>query len=521
MNRGELTLFTSVALTLAVPLFGTQTTPLRRADPAPPAPASINGHVLSEGGRGVWGATVVLALPDTGSTRTALTDERGQFSFSRVPPGRVNVAATKSGFFGGGVGQARGEPPLDLVLDSGQALEGVTVRLITGAVVSGTVRDPTGAPTAGISVSALERRELSGVTRFVRGNGAITDDQGRFRIFGLAPGAYLVAASMATFQAAAGGLVPSEEMRMAPQALPAASALAHVFAPGTVDPREAVLLTVASGDQIGGVDLALVAVPVGEVSTPLITESAGMSGLQAILAAAPDTPSLGLGEPRSRPIPLVGGRFSPRVQPGTYTLVVRATSAAGPPRDNGPAAPRPTWPDLWSVTTVDVPAAGVRLLPPVVLRLGSPVEGRVTVGAGSPPIDLSSLALRLSPQSRRAPRFDLPPVPVAADGQFRIPGLPDGTYFIDVAIPLGSRARVSAARAGSTDLIDLPLVVAGAAQSGIEIVITEAPSSTSSWSLSQQIPCAGRSNRSGFDPPCGLRPRGSSDSRACLLATTC
>ncbi|GEM_PF-1251736 len=129
------------------------------------------------------------------SVVSATSDDEGNFVLGPIHPGGelgggrtvTLVAENDEGF--------RGE--LDVSL-GGEDLEGVVVPMTKGATVSGTVRDESGVPQAGVTVSVTPAKKdasamavnLGGAGRL--GSGVPTDEQGKFSIRGLDLGDQLV-----------------------------------------------------------------------------------------------------------------------------------------------------------------------------------------------------------------------------------------------------------------------------------------------------------------------------------------
>ena len=83
-----------------------------------------------------------------------------------------------------------GRPGTPIHVAEGANVGGITLRLPRGAVVTGIIHDQAGEPIADVSIIALR---VSGDSAVVAGS-ALTDNEGSYRIFGLAPGRYMVAA---------------------------------------------------------------------------------------------------------------------------------------------------------------------------------------------------------------------------------------------------------------------------------------------------------------------------------------
>jgi Carboxypeptidase regulatory-like domain len=60
--------------------------------------ASLSGRIIDPTGAGVSAASVTASNTDTGISRTALTNQAGQYQFLELPVGRYEVRASKTGF---------------------------------------------------------------------------------------------------------------------------------------------------------------------------------------------------------------------------------------------------------------------------------------------------------------------------------------------------------------------------------------------------------------------------------------
>src|SRR4029077_7010036 len=81
---------------------------------------------------------------------------------------------------------------------AGEAIDPIDVPLPPLATLSGVVLDDNGAPLQGASVQLLAIRYEAGRRQLVSANVAarVTDDAGRYRLFGSAPGQYVVSSSV-------------------------------------------------------------------------------------------------------------------------------------------------------------------------------------------------------------------------------------------------------------------------------------------------------------------------------------
>ena len=163
--------------------------------------ASIVGTVAVDepNGQPLRRVTVATSLR-TGGALTQFqttTDDKGQFVLPNLPAGTYSPpSAGKGGFVSTSYGEKRpqgvGTP---ITLAEGQRLT-IALKMLRGAVITGTLQD-NGRPVAQVSVAASQVRVVNGVRTAVgyRGLSVSTDDRGIYRIWGLAPGDYVVSAT--------------------------------------------------------------------------------------------------------------------------------------------------------------------------------------------------------------------------------------------------------------------------------------------------------------------------------------
>jgi len=173
--------------------------------------AAISGIVIDdqEPARPLGRAIVTVSAPELPTSRSVVTDQKGIFLIGSLPAGRYTVKAEKPAYLTAALGSKRpsrsGTP---LVLASGANLSGLVVRLWRGAVVTGRITDESGRPVRGAAVRAVRdggagdpslpvfSNNIIGPTPpGSAGGGAMTNDRGEYRIFGLEPGEYVVMAT--------------------------------------------------------------------------------------------------------------------------------------------------------------------------------------------------------------------------------------------------------------------------------------------------------------------------------------
>jgi hypothetical protein len=152
----------------------------------------IIGQVVDAvGGRAVPKAIVRLDGP--GVRQARLCDDKGRFFFRDLPPGDFFVTASKSGYVDGAFGKRRAQSSAaPITLTSGRWASDLRIELFRQAAVSGVVVDEANEPVAGARIVAMQRHFVGGVWRQEPVESEFTDDEGAYRLFGLAPGDYTV-----------------------------------------------------------------------------------------------------------------------------------------------------------------------------------------------------------------------------------------------------------------------------------------------------------------------------------------
>jgi protocatechuate 3,4-dioxygenase beta subunit len=144
-----------------------------------------------------------LEQKDNREVYRALSDREGRFSIAAIAPGRYRFLARHNGF----VPQlyqpdSKSSRGATLELSPGQKLDKVLFRLTPSGAIIGRVTDEDGQPTAGVEVEVLvdavrvESGEITGVQQreLAPLKMAVSNDLGEYRLYGLAPGRYYLAA---------------------------------------------------------------------------------------------------------------------------------------------------------------------------------------------------------------------------------------------------------------------------------------------------------------------------------------
>jgi hypothetical protein len=379
--------------------------------------------------------TQVLALKTEtkGFPLRAVSDANGQFTFSGVPRGAFTLLARREGYFGAaskGAGLPSSPSPtpvpedVSLPVTVRELQTTVTVSMIPGAVISGRLRDVNGAAAANVPVRALELWYPYGIPMLAGALSVQTDDTGQFRLFGLRPGQYFVAATPAV-----------------------STGTFTTFHPGSLEWTTAIPINLSAGQEVSSMDFSLqtartvtVSGEVTELGSPATPRS-----LTVRLFRQPPVPGLAF----EGTFPVVDGRktaFELRgVPPGTYRL--HANTAAN-------------FRNTTAVEVRDRDVTGIQLD----LRMNVTVTGRVTVDGTTLPENAGariSLAA-FDPDGKILVEGSTEPrgLTIAPDGKFSVPDRPWGRYAIRV-IGLGPDVYVDEVQQGALNVYDSGVNVTG------------------------------------------------------------
>jgi len=204
--------------------------------------ANITGKVTIKG-QGAPGIAVVLVQDVGGYQRItrhrAFTDAKGTYRITNVPSGNYRAEAAAPGFV------VVDQPPNSfrkskaLLIDKDETVENIDFELVRGGVITGRVTDSDGRPVIEETVSISPAESNEGYVDSRQG-GVRTDDRGVYRIFGIPPGNYKLAAGT-------NEVSPSWE----------SPGFRQTFHPDTTDFSQATTIKVTEGSETANVDITL------------------------------------------------------------------------------------------------------------------------------------------------------------------------------------------------------------------------------------------------------------------------
>ena len=226
--------------------------------PEAEAPGVIQGTVLSGAtGRTLRRAQVVLKPVDSkGTALYQTTDDSGAFAFLSVAPGRYVITVQRDGYLplsSGHIGDYK-MPPIFSV-NSGQTIDSFVFRMTPQGVVTGKVKFDDAEPASNVAIQLYRSYYDRGHHGYATAASARTDDRGEYRVHGLEPGTYYVAA---LYQAPVRPAGAAEQTRTDALGNPLPElSYAVTFFPQVQKMSDAVPVRVAAGDEVGGIDIFL------------------------------------------------------------------------------------------------------------------------------------------------------------------------------------------------------------------------------------------------------------------------
>jgi hypothetical protein len=383
-----------------------------------------------------------------GQTLTAVTDSLGQFTIESVPVGNPTVRVQLEGYFGtpiNGNYLPTVTLPVTVTKDQTSTLK---VSMVAGGTISGRVLDTTGKPFSESPVQILRTGYEEGRQVLQPQDFKQSDDRGEFRFYRLPPGEYYIAAGP-KLTAALLGVQPNAAGN-------SHEITATTFYPNVTDPSTATPINVRGGEELSGISIQMRTVLGARVSGQVTSTvppgpTAGPGGQVRTggvqLVATNSIGLINLDGALAQTLGADGGTFEfKNVPPGTYDVIARISTARG--GGWGPQAPPATATGPWAVgrTSIDVQNADIDNLA-VVVRTGVDIKGRILLD-GNPIRANARITLQPALQNVNDGQMNSMfnqirqyAAPIADDGGFLFPLIPEGRYRVQVALNPAAPAR--------------------------------------------------------------------------------
>jgi protocatechuate 3,4-dioxygenase beta subunit len=235
----------------------------------PTGTAAIAGRVTADDtGQPIRGAIVEIVIFGnlSGRFRSVSTDAEGRYELKDLPPGQYRLAASATRFLQSQYGTAMpgpvglNNPARTITLVEGEKFPSADFSLLRFCAIEGSIVDEFGQPVPNVMVQVSQLSYGGGRKRLMPAIGSQaagpirpTDDNGRFRISGLAPGEYYVTAMAGAFADAT-----------------AAGGFNLTLYPGTTDPAAARAVTLTPGRDQLNISFALVPAAMTHVTGTLV-----------------------------------------------------------------------------------------------------------------------------------------------------------------------------------------------------------------------------------------------------------
>jgi hypothetical protein len=379
--------------------------------------------IAAESGRPIMRAQVgLIRVSETRPFSFVFTNETGLYSFDQVPQGRYTLVAQKPGaYLETFYGRSTPETPPKILTITGGTETQIDIVLPRASAISGRIFDETGEPLPyatvvlsrplGATAPSSDHQSSTpplivssipgGSARVWAQPGAMTNDRGEFRLFGLSPGEYMLYANPQVWQ--------GDKRRHAP-----------VYYPGVVDAAAAERIRILPGQEVVNLDFTLRLMPRITVTGVALTPEGDpiRGGTLALHGTILDGAIL-----NQIASIKADGSFSFESLPGQYVLRARYSNLAARPEEQYPV----------NLSLAHPLVVGTEDISGLVLRLtrGASMSGEFVFEGSTRPASASRFSVR---------------VPSGGPGEVVVGNRNDDGTFIVRGIESGPR-RVSASAA--------------------------------------------------------------------------
>lgn len=410
--------------------------------------AVIKGKVVSaEGTRPLRRVQISISSAELTEARTVSTNLQGLFEFKELPAGRYTVTATRSGYLRQQYGQRRpAEPGRPLQVADAQTIDRVDFVLPRAGAISGRITDETGDAFAGVMVWAMQSQYFRGRRRLVpTGREARSDDTGQYRILAVTPGDYVIMARIRETWTVEGDV--KEVFSYLPS-----------YFPGTGNVPDAQRVKVGVGQEVGGIDFAMLPGRAASVSgTAFRSDGAPMSGSVTLMEEISGRTTMTSMMVANATIGGDGTWRLKEVPPGEYRLAASSGADGGRPAEGAST----------TISVVGTDLEGLSLT----ADSGGMIAGQVATddgGALPPEILKGRVAAQSLPEAFTRSGGDSGRID--AEGKFEVTGV-RGPTLIRLSPPPGW--AIKSIDIGGHDYVDAPIEVRGGRRiDGARIVLT-------------------------------------------------
>jgi len=369
--------------------------------------SSVSGKITMKG-NGVSGILIGARVAQQGPRRVppvvTTTDQQGNYKLSNLAPGQYEIVTGAPQFV-----LTSSEPMRRLIIGEGETIENIDFTLVRGGVITGKVVDADGRPVIEEQVQVFGP-DGPNVGPPIYGFTTIgPDDRGIYRIFGLPPGKYKVAAG-------------SPEDRMTYGRILGA-VFSQTYYPSANDATKATVVEVGEGSEVTNVDITLRRTqPTFTVTARVVDADTGKPVADATwgLEKFRENGSFGTS---GMPSNAQGEIKLENMTPGKYALFVLATLGHEVYSE----------PVHFEVVDQDIKDLVVKA------SSGSSIAGTIVfegVNEKARP-NLAELMLYVHSMSEEANGMSsgsMPQALVSADGSFRVGGLRPGTLYFSIFV---------------------------------------------------------------------------------------
>jgi hypothetical protein len=440
---------------------------------------SIIGVVMAEQSqpRPLRRARVTLNGGGLSPGRTTITADDGTFVFEGLPAGRYTVGATKDGYVTMNYGATRPmRPGTGVAVGPGESRR-VALRLPKGAVITGAIVDADGLPLHGVVVTALAYRYvgLAGERRGmpVGTTAGPTDDRGVYRVFGLPAGEYVIMA-----QARWIGPMPANDLRTVTNDTLSRRAISLVpsYHPASADVGRASKVTVAAGEERGGVDVQMQYVSLATVSgaVPVIAD------VHTYVSLIRTGEVFGVDGSRGSHAGENGRFVFSGIMPGQYTVMARSNPPSG---------------NLWGKAEIAVDGEDISNVA-ITMQPTLKISGRVVFEGMRTPPSLAGVQVPMYAATNLGNTGTmLPDVKIEPGNRFSITDITPGEYRILRADLPGVRAPVGgwwlkSIVVNGRELLDARFDIRQSADDAVATFIDQASEISGRVTDTQQAPLA-------------------------------